>query len=183
MARTVFTVGHSTRTLAELRALLAEHGVRLLVDVRRFPGSRRHPHFSGPALAEALRAGGVDYRHEPDLGGRRAPSPGSPNLGWRNEGFRGYADHMGTPAFVEALARVAAEPGPVAVMCAEAVPWRCHRQLIADALLAQAVRVQHILAEGRSEEHRLTPGARIGPGGRVVYPGPAGPQARLFPDG
>jgi uncharacterized protein (DUF488 family) len=183
MARTVFTVGHSTRTLAELRALLAEHGIRLLVDVRRFPASRRHPHFSGPSLAEALRAAGVGYRHEPDLGGRRSPVPGSRNLGWRNEGFRGYADHMATAPFREALARVAAEPGPVAVMCAEAVPWRCHRQLIADALLAQGDRVRHILAEGRAEEHRLTPDARIEPGGRVVYPGPAGPQTRLFEGG
>jgi len=179
----VLTIGHSTRTLEELLALLAEHGVRLLVDVRRFPASRRHPHFSGPALAAALGAKGVGYRHQADLGGRRAARPDSVNLGWRNEGFRGYADHMATDAFGAALARLAAEPGPVAIMCAEAVPWRCHRQLIADALLARGVPVTHLLGPGRAQEHRLTKGARLEPDGRVVYPGRAGPQARLFEEG
>jgi uncharacterized protein (DUF488 family) len=180
---TLFTVGHSTRALDDFLALLAEQGVRLLVDVRRFPSSRRHPHFSGPALAAALQAKGIAYRHEPDLGGRRAPRPDSVNLGWRNEGFRGYADHMADPAFGAALARLRAEPGPVAVMCAEAVPWRCHRQLIADALVARGIDVRHILGPGRAEEHRLTPGARIEPGGGVAYPGRTGPQSRLFEGG
>jgi uncharacterized protein (DUF488 family) len=171
-----YTIGHSTRAIDELLDLLAENGVRLLVDVRRFPGSRRYPHFGREALAAALAERGIGYRHEPDLGGRRAPGPRSPNTAWRVAGFRGYADHMATPAFRDALARVedSAARMPTAVLCAEAVPWRCHRQLIADARVSDGIEVRHILGRGQVERHRLHPSARRTPSGDLVYPGPPG---------
>src|SRR6185295_8246212 len=131
----VFTIGHSTRAIEELLELLAEHGVRVLVDVRRYPASRRHPQFSREALAASLARAGIEYVHEPDLGGRRAARPDSQHTAWRVEAFRGYADHMETPEFKAALERLqrrAAET-PTAILCAEAVPWRCHRRLISDA--------------------------------------------------
>ena len=177
----ILTIGHSTRPLADFLALLRENGVRLLVDVRRFPSSRRHPHFSGGALSASLEEAGIAYRHEPDLGGHRTPRPDSPNAGWRNEAFRGYADHMATPDFQAALERVTAGESPVVVMCAEADPSQCHRQLLADALVARDVPVSHILGPERIEPHRLTPGAEVRDGGRtVVYGRPPGAQARLF---
>lgn len=178
----VFTVGHSTRSADELLAFLREHDIRVLVDVRRFPGSRRYPHFSAPALAAALGHAGIQYRHEPDLGGRREPIPDSPNTAWRVAAFRGYADHMGTREFGEALARVRAlaRERRACVMCAEAVPWRCHRQLIADALVEGGVRVTHILGPGRAEPHRLHAAARL-EGGRLVYQ--VAPQKGLFGSG
>ena len=174
----VFTIGHSTRSLGGFLALLEENGVRLLVDVRRFPSSRRFPHFSGKRLAEALSAAGLAYRHEVDLGGHRQPLPGSANRGWRNDAFRGYADHMATPAFRAALDRVLAGAATGAVMCAEADPRQCHRQLIADALLARGASVLHILGPGQVEPHRLTRGARV-ESEQVVYPATPG-QARLL---
>jgi uncharacterized protein (DUF488 family) len=151
------------------------------VDVRRFPSSQRHPHFSGPALAAALLAAGVAYRHEPDLGGHRSPRADSPNRGWRNQAFRGYADHLATPAFRSALERVRTLGEGTVLMCAEALPGRCHRQLIADALLARDMPVVHILGPGQTEPHRLTRGARLEPDGSVVYPSRAA-QGRLFED-
>ncbi|HEX6738171.1 MAG TPA: DUF488 domain-containing protein [Vicinamibacteria bacterium] len=166
----IFTVGHSTRTLAELLDLLQEHGVRELVDVRRYPSSRRHPHFHGAALAAALRAAGLAYRHEPDLGGHRQPLPDSPNRAWRSEALRGYADHMLTPAFQAALDRLRAAGEGVAVMCAEADPERCHRQLLADALLAGGRPVLHILGPGRAQPHALTNTARPTLDGALLYP-------------
>jgi uncharacterized protein (DUF488 family) len=179
---TLFTVGHSTRTAAELLALLRAAKIETLVDVRRFPGSRRHPQFGQEALAAALRAAGIAYQHEPDLGGRRAPRPHSPNAFWREAGFRGYADHMATPAFATALERLLgqAEDRRLAVMCAEALPWQCHRQLIADAAVARGAAVMHLLGEGRTEPHRLNPAARLDGRGGLTYP-PAGQQA-LFPN-
>jgi uncharacterized protein (DUF488 family) len=177
---TVMTVGHSTRPLEELLGMLAEFQVSTLVDVRRFPASRRYPHFNGPALARALEARGIAYGHEPDMGGRREPSPDSPNRAWRVAAFRGYADHMATPAFQAALVRLialAASARP-AVMCAEAVPWRCHRQLIADALVARGAQVRHLLGPGQERPHELGPSARVGADGLLTYPGTA--QARLF---
>ena len=125
----VYTIGHSTRSIEDLVELLRENAVGLLVDIRRYPVSRRYPHFTGPALAASLSQGGIEYRHEADLGGHRVPRPGSPNIGLRAAAFRGYADHMATPAFRAALARVedAAASRPTAVMCAEADPRRCHR--------------------------------------------------------
>ena len=151
-----------------------------LVDVRRYPVSRRHPQFAQEALARMLEGAGIEYRHEPGLGGHRQPRADSPNAAWRNAAFRGYADHMGTPEFEEALERLRAAPPGTAVMCAEAVPWRCHRQLIADALAARGVAVRHILGPGRVEPHALHAAARVGEDGRLTYPRPPGRQRPLF---
>lgn len=151
----------------------------LLVDVRRFPGSRRHPQFAREALSRALEAAGIAYRHEPDLGGRRQPRPSSPNGAWRNDAFRGYADHMATPDFAAALERLLQSPAGTAILCAEAVPWRCHRQLIADALVARGAEVSHILGPGRRQPHALHADAHVAPGGAVTYPA-RGRQGGLF---
>jgi uncharacterized protein (DUF488 family) len=184
----VFTAGHSTRPIEDLLALLAEHGVRTLVDVRRFPGSRRHPQYSRDALAASLAAAGIQYVHEPDLGGRRAARPGSPHTAWRVEAFRGYADYMETPEFQAALERLVqraegqAGGQTVAILCAEAVPWRCHRRLISDALVARGVQVMHIMGPGRADPHQLDANARLLPGGRLLYAGPEDSQPSLFTD-
>ncbi|HYU00187.1 MAG TPA: DUF488 domain-containing protein [Gemmatimonadales bacterium] len=169
----IYTVGHSTRSIEALVALLAAHRVGLVVDVRRYPASRRHPHFAEQPLAAALHAVGIGYRHEPDLGGRRPARRDSLNTAWRSAAFRGYADHMETPAFEQAVTRVIGLAGAqaVAVMCAEAVPWRCHRQLIADALLARGIAVRHILGAGQPREHQLSPHAQVLTYGRLRYPG------------
>jgi uncharacterized protein (DUF488 family) len=179
---TVFTIGHSTRSIEELLDLLREHGVQVLADVRRYPMSRRHPQFSRDSLAASLEEAGIHYMHEPDLGGRRAPRPGSPHTAWRVEAFRGYADHMETPAFAAALERLMERAGRevVAILCAEAVPWRCHRRLISDALVARGVEVLHILAPGRADPHELDPNARVLPGGQLLYVGAEGDQPSLF---
>lgn len=167
----LFTVGHSTRPLDAFVALLRAHTVELLVDVRTVPRSRRNPQFDRETLPVALAPAGIGYQHMPALGGRRKPRSGSPNLGWENEGFRGFADYMGTPAFEAALAQLVelARRHRVAIMCAEAVPWRCHRSLIADALVARGVVVEHLLSPTRRQPHTLTRFARV-EGGRVVYP-------------
>ncbi len=167
----VLAIGHSTRPIDELLELLRTNGVVTLADVRTIPRSRANPQFEGPALARALAAAGIGYAHLPRLGGLRHARKDSPNSGWRNASFRGYADHMQTPEFEEGLVqlRTLAKDGPVAVMCAEAVPWRCHRSLLADALLARGVVVQHIVGKGRTQPHRLTPFARF-EGRRVTYP-------------
>lgn len=178
----VHTVGHSTREVEELLDLLAENGIEALVDVRRFPGSRRHPQFSREALAASMAAAGIDYRHEPRLGGRRRPRPDSPHTAWRNAGFRAYADHMESDEFRQALAELErAAARPTAVMCAEAVPWRCHRRLIADALTARGREVLHLLAPGRRELHQLHPDAIVLADGRLAYPAPRAAQKDLFP--
>ncbi|HEX3551642.1 MAG TPA: DUF488 domain-containing protein [Thermoanaerobaculia bacterium] len=178
----VYTAGHSTRSIEELIALLAGHGVTTLVDVRRYPASRRHPQFSRDALAASLAGAGIQYVHEPDLGGRRPARPGSPHTAWRVEAFRGYADYMETPQFQAALDRLVqrSREETVAILCAEAVPWRCHRRLISDALVARGIDVLHILGRGRADPHELDPNARILPGGRLLYAGPAGDQPSLF---
>ena len=176
----VLTIGHSTRSFDEFLALLREHQVTTLVDVRRFPGSRRHPQFNAPVLARALEEAGIAYVHEPDLGGHREPRADSPNTAWRLASFRGYADHMAGTAFRDALERLrarAARERP-AVMCAEAVPWRCHRQLISDALVATGTPVRHVLGPGPARAHEKNPGARLGADGVLVYPAAA--TARLF---
>ena len=179
-AGVVSTVGHSTRGLVEFVDLLRAAGVTLLVDVRRYPQSRRHPHFSREALSRALEEAGVAYRHEDDLGGHREPLPGSPNTAWREDAFRGYADHMATPAFQAALGRVLAAAPGTAVMCAEADPLHCHRRLLADALVARGARVVHLLKAGRSAEHALHPRARVAADGGVTYPAPLPRQRDLF---
>lgn len=166
----VFTIGHSTRPRGEFIALLRSFGVTVLLDIRIAPGSRRHPHFAGEALARSLAEFGIRYVHRKDLGGRRRPRPDSPHVGWRNESFRGYADHMESEAFRQALDEVVehARSETIALMCAEAVPWRCHRQLIADALRARGIEVVHILGPGQAQRHRLSPFARL-EGSRVIY--------------
>jgi uncharacterized protein (DUF488 family) len=169
----VFTVGHSTRSLEELVDLLGGHGVTVVADVRTAPGSRRLPHFSRAALSESLPARGIRYLHLPELGGFRRPRPDSPNHGWRNLAFRGYADYMDTPEWRRALERLIelGREGDVAAMCAEAVPWRCHRGLLADALVTRGIPVLHLLGPGQSQHHRLTPFARVA-GDRITYPAP-----------
>ncbi len=180
MTPLVHTVGHSIRGREEFIDILRAAGVPLLVDVRRYPRSRRHPHFSREALSGALAEAGIAYRHEEDLGGHREPLPGSPNTAWKEDAFRGYADHMATPAFQAALERVLAAPPGTAVMCAEADPLHCHRRLLADALVARGARVVHLLGAGRSSDHVLHPRARVAPDGRVTYPAPPPRQGDLF---
>jgi len=143
----------------------------VVADVRTIPRSRANPQYEGPALAAALARVGIGYAHLPRLGGFRHPRPGSENDAWRNASFRGYADHMQTPEFEAGLAelRDLAAAGPVALLCAEALPWRCHRSLLADALLARGVVVQHLTGSGRTRPHALTPFARVR-GRRVTYP-------------
>ena len=152
--------------------MLKEAGVELVVDVRAYPSSRRHPQFNRDALAAWLPAGGIAYRHMPALGGRRSPVPGSPNGGWRDTAFQGYADHMRTREFEDARAELeaAAREAATAIMCAEAVWWRCHRRLIADALLTRGWRVEHLgIGEGRAV-HELTEFAVLAPDGTITYP-------------
>lgn len=170
----ILTIGHGTRAAEELVALLRAHGVAQLVDVRTIPRSRRNPQFGRAVLAERLATASIAYVHMPGLGGLRRARPDSRNLGWRNASFRGYADHMETPEFardLEALVDLARR-GPTAIMCAETVPWRCHRSLIADALTARGIAVEHILTAGRAEPHVLTTFAAV-EGTRVTYPAPA----------
>jgi uncharacterized protein (DUF488 family) len=167
---TVYSIGHSTRPLDEFLGLLRAHGVTHVVDTRTVPRSRRNPQYNREALPEALRPAGIGYAHVPGLGGLRRPRRDSVNTAWRNAGFRGYADYMQTPEFAESLQALIAlaARAQVAVMCAEAVPWRCHRSLIADALTVRQVPVEHILDGGR-HHHRLTPWARVD-GVRLTYP-------------
>ncbi|HJY27588.1 MAG TPA: DUF488 domain-containing protein [Pyrinomonadaceae bacterium] len=160
---TVWTVGHSTRSGEEFGKILLAHEIKVLVDVRSFPGSRRLPQFNQAELAESLRKLGIEYRHEPRLGGRRKPRADSHNTAWRNASFRAYADHMETEEFrrgVEELLEVAANER-TAFMCAEAVWWRCHRSLISDYLKAEGHTVIHIIDEKKTEEHPFTSAARI----------------------
>jgi len=162
----LWTVGHSTRTQAELIDLLDQNGVRTLVDVRRYPASRRHPQFNRETLERSLPAVGIDYVWMPDLGGRRAPRKDSANTAWRNAGFRGYADYMETDPFrhaIESLLR-RAEDRRTAIMCAEQAWQQCHRGLISDCLKARGVEVTHIVDTGRVELHPWTAAARIADG-------------------
>lgn len=159
----LWTIGHSTRSAEEFAALLTKNRIELLADVRRFPGSRRYPHFNGETLRASLAQHGIGYEHFPDLGGRRAALKESPNTAWRNEAFRGYADYMMTDEFARAATRLlelAAEKR-TAVMCAESLWWQCHRALVADWAKARAVKVWHILAAGKVEEHPYTSAATI----------------------
>jgi uncharacterized protein (DUF488 family) len=167
----VFTVGHSTLPIEQFLAVLKAYGVRRLADVRTVPRSRRNPQFNAEALASALRAASIEYMPLPALGGLRHARKDSPNTGWRNESFRGYADYMQTQAFAEgldALIRMSHE-APTAIMCAEAVPWRCHRSLVADALEVRGIPVVEILSERSARMHKLTPFARVD-GTRITYP-------------
>jgi uncharacterized protein (DUF488 family) len=169
---TIWTVGHSTRALDELVDLLRTHGVTVLADVRTLPGSKRHPQFDRESLEEELPRHRLRYVHFRALGGLRRPRPDSPNLAWRNESFRGYADYMQTPEFEQAVGELLELAGAerVAIMCAEAVPWRCHRSLLADALVVRGVEVRHITGNGKPALHALTSFAHV-EGQRVTYPG------------
>ena|SRR5438876_9336750 len=166
----VWTIGHSTRTLEQFCGLLKQHEIAALADVRRFPGSRRHPHFNQRALSQSIGDAQVQYVHFPELGGRRRARPDSPNTAWRNEGFRGYADYMMSDGFRAGIERLVelATAKRTALMCAEALWWQCHRALIADYLKAIGCTVRHILSESKTELHRYTAPARVVEG-RVCY--------------
>ena len=160
----IWTIGHSTRSIDVFISLLEENGIRLLADVRSLPGSKRYPQFNKETLAESLNARGIRYEHFPELGGRRKSKPDSRNTAWRNASFRGYADYMETKEFhkgIERLFTLAGEVGPAAIMCAEAVWWRCHRSLISDYLKARRIDVMHILGANKIESHPFTSAARI----------------------
>ena len=176
---TIWTIGHSTRSIEELLGVLGVHGIEAIVDVRRFPGSRRLPQFGSSALESALAAQGVDYRWIGELGGRRRPDPNSPNVAWQHAAFRAYADHMATTEFATGLfeLEMIASSAATAVMCAEALWWRCHRRLIADALTALGYEVRHIRDASEAEVHRLAPPAAL-VNGVLTYASPQ-PQIEL----
>jgi uncharacterized protein (DUF488 family) len=199
LVMTIWTIGHSNRSLEEFLALLSAFEINVLADVRRFPGSKKHPHFNQESLAQSLAATGISYEFFPELGGRRKPRPDSPNTAWRNESFRAYADYMETAEYRAGVARLlslsnspAALSGDlrppraesdavqrrVAIMCSEAVWWRCHRSLIADYLKSRGVAVEHVLSAKKSEPHPYTTAARL-VDGRLSY-AEHDPQARLF---
>jgi uncharacterized protein (DUF488 family) len=168
----VYTIGHSTRAADELSALLREHEIKLLADIRRYPGSKRYPHFASEAMARWLPEHGIAYMHMPELGGRRKPLPDSRNTAWRNEQFRAYADYMATDEFRDAIDALLslAEKQRVSIMCAEAVPWRCHRNLVADDLTRRGIEVIHVIGAGSVKQHIMNPLAQI-EGDHLVYPG------------
>jgi uncharacterized protein (DUF488 family) len=170
-AGVVFTLGHSTLPIDRFIALLGIYGIERLVDIRTIPRSRHNPQFDGAALAAALSAEGIDYVHNPELGGLRRSHKDSPNTGWRNGSFRGYADYMQSEAFQRALETLIqlGRSKRAAIMCAEAVPWRCHRSLVADALAVRAIPVVEILSETSHRMHKLTSFARV-EGVRITYP-------------
>jgi uncharacterized protein (DUF488 family) len=167
----IFTVGHSTRPIGEFLQLLQSNGVEQIIDIRTIPKSRFNPHFSGESLQASLKVNGVQYVHVKELGGLRRPSSDSPNLGWRNAGFRGFADYMQKPEFDAAIERAIhlAKSKCSALMCAEVLPWRCHRSLVADALVVRGVRVLDIVSSAQPKEHKLTSFARV-QGVTITYP-------------
>jgi uncharacterized protein (DUF488 family) len=173
----IWTIGHSTRSLAEFSDLLLGEQIELVADVRRYPASRMHPHFNAEALRRSLLAARIGYEGFTELGGRRSPRDDSANTRWRNASFRGYADYMETPAFEGALARLmaCATGARTAIMCAEALWWRCHRALIADVLKARGVEVLHIMGQGDPVEHPYTSAASV-VDGKLYY----GPSPGLF---
>ena len=167
----VLTIGHSTRTINEFIGLLQAHRAKCVVDVRTVPRSRHNPQFSKDSLPGSLKNAGVGYVHVPGLGGLRHAKRDSPNVGWRNASFRGYADYMQTPEFEQSLEELIrlAKQERIAIMCAEAVPWRCHRSLVADALLVRGIRTEDIMSPTRRQVHVLTPFAKVR-GNMVTYP-------------
>lgn len=183
LLRRLWTVGHSTRSISEFLPLLQRYEIRLLIDVRTIPRSRHNPQFNIDILAKSMADAQIGYRHAAVLGGLRKAKKDSINLGWRNLSFRGYADYMQTDEFQRALEELMADVRlqPTAIMCAEAVPWRCHRTLIADALMSRGWTVRHIMSHTKSDEHTLTTFAVI-EHERVTYPRPPDPSrtTRLF---
>ncbi|HEX3145043.1 MAG TPA: DUF488 domain-containing protein [Pyrinomonadaceae bacterium] len=159
----IWTIGHSTLSLENFLGSLSSFNIQLLADVRSFPGSRRYPHFNKENLSTALTDAGIRYEHLRELGGRRRPRPDSLNMTWRNESFRGYADYMETNEFREGVERLIelASKQRVAIMCSEAVWWRCHRSMISDYLKVKGIDVMHIMGEGKSEPHPFTSAARV----------------------
>ncbi|MFN7996239.1 MAG: DUF488 domain-containing protein [Bryobacteraceae bacterium] len=166
----MLTIGHSTHPIAEFVDMLHAHGVEMIVDVRTVPKSRHNPQFNRESLADSLAEAGIAYTHMAALGGLRHPRPDSPNTGWRNISFRGYADYMQSPEFAAALQKLmeVAREHRLAIMCAEAVPWRCHRSLIADAATVRGVAVEHIMSATARRRHSLTPFARV-EDGKITY--------------
>jgi len=179
---TILTIGHSTRSIDEFLEILRAHGIARLVDVRTIPKSRRVPQFNSASLAVFLRRQGIEYLHLKSLGGLRHPKKDSVNLGWRNASFRGYADYMATDEFRASLERLLqlAREKRTAIMCAEAVPWRCHRSLIGDALLVRGVHVGDILSAASLRAHALTPFANV-KNGTITYPVHQDPNANQPP--
>ena len=167
----VFTIGHSTRPIGEFIEILKSHGVKRVIDIRTIPRSRHNPQFNREILGPSLRASGIGYTHLKKLGGLRRAKRDSINQGWRNASFRGFADYMQSAEFEAGLERAMklATTKPCALMCAEAVPWRCHRSMVADALVARRVPVEHIISGARTQPHKITPFARIR-GKRITYP-------------
>jgi uncharacterized protein (DUF488 family) len=167
----VYTVGHSTRSSEDFLSLLQAFQIERLCDIRTVPKSRKNPQFAAAVLAQSLPLHGIEYIHLPALGGLRHARKDSTNMGWRNESFRGYADYMQTEVFAAAIEHLIslAAAGRVAIMCAEAVPWRCHRSLVGDALLVRGVEVCDIMSPGRATPHQLTPWARVS-GTKISYP-------------
>ena len=168
---TVLTIGHSTKTLPEFIEMLKTYRVTLVIDVRSVPRSRHNPQFNKETLPNVLKLKGINYVHMPEFGGLRRPKPNSVNTAWRNKSFRGYADYMQTKAFIEQLFNLMAlaRKDCVAIMCAEALPWRCHRSLIADALAVRNVRVEHIVSKDNKIRHTLTEWAHV-EGKKITYP-------------
>jgi uncharacterized protein (DUF488 family) len=181
MSPILWTIGHSTRRIDEFLALLQAHHIQQLVDVRTIPRSRHNPQFNTEVLAKSLKHESLNYRHLPELGGLRKAKKDSINTGWRNTSFRGYADYMQTDEFWKALDELIAvsQSRRTAIMCAEAVPWRCHRSLIADALLTRSGEVRHIMSETKADPHQLTSFAAVEKG-LLHYPSPKD-NPRLFP--
>ena len=179
-APSLWTIGHSTRPIDELIGLLQTHGIQLLIDVRTVPRSRYNPQFNTEALAKSLGSATISYRHAAGLGGLRKPKRDSINTSWRNKSFRGYADYMQTEEFWQALNQLMADSRSqlTAIMCAEAVPWRCHRSLIADALVSRGSEVRHIMSEAKADPHRLTAFATL-ENGSILYLDPEA-SSRLF---
>lgn len=178
----VYTVGHSTRSIDEFVEILCAYGTDKVVDIRSVPRSRHNPQFNEADVAASLNAAGIEYEHAAGLGGFRKPVEGSPNTGWRKDAFKGYADYMMTPAFEENLEWLIGEARRhvLTIMCAEAVPWRCHRSLVADALTARGFEVIDIIAEGSSRPHEMTAFAVVDGSGRVTYPAPDDSSETLF---
>jgi uncharacterized protein (DUF488 family) len=177
----IWTIGHSTLPIGEFVQALKAFAIQTLVDVRSFPGSRRYPQFNKDRLLASLADAGIEYVHSPELGGRRHAKPDSLNIAWRNETFRGYADYMETEDFRKSIERLLeiSRAHRTAIMCAEAVWWRCHRGLISDYLKVKEVRVVHILSAGKSDEHRFTSAARIIEG-KLSYRGVLETSGQLF---